>query len=78
MPLTKSVAIAPDVAHAGQSLLQECGEPVAIPDKDLTEREAAGLWAQDRLALDDCGARHAALAQTVTVIEGRGRKGAGQ
>lgn len=56
------------------SLKAPCQSPVQIPDTDLTGTAIARLWAKDRTALGDCGARHQALAEATTAIEALGKK----
>ncbi|PZA12580.1 hypothetical protein DNX69_10775 [Rhodopseudomonas palustris] len=41
---------------------EKCPDPVALPDRDLTEAETTNLWGRDRAALKDCdGRRDAAV-----------------
>lgn len=70
---TRSVADRPDLAAIPQSLKLPCRSVVDIPDKALSERETADLWARDRTSLGDCRARHGALVTAVGAIERQGR-----
>lgn len=45
---------------------QKCDDPVALPDRDLTESETVRLWSRDRVALRTCDGRREAA---VTAIE---------
>lgn len=49
--------------------MQECAQPVDVPHKALSGREATHLWADDRKALGECGARHHALIGSVAAIQ---------
>lgn len=51
------------------SEMQECAKPVDVPRKALTGREVTHLWADDRKALGECGARHHALIGSVAAIQ---------
>lgn len=71
-----TVAVAPrDLAPLDLSLTRRCPDPVAVPGRDLTEREAVALWGTDRLALRDCGRRFAAA---IKVYQDRDRRLAGE
>lgn len=73
---TTMVAAPPrDLAPLDLTLTRRCDAPVTVPDRDLTEKEVAGLWGRDRLALTDCGRR---LAATVRIYEARDRRLAGE
>lgn len=50
------------------TLTRRCDDPAPLPDRDLTERETAGLWGRDRLALRDCARRFGAA---ISIIEKR-------
>lgn len=60
----------PHQAKIADSLLDECAKPVAIPDRDLPQKEEHDLWAQDRLALGNCGYGKHILNQAVRVQQG--------
>lgn len=64
----QAVTVAPPLAPLDLTLTRRCDDPVSIPPRDLSERDVVSLWGSDRLALKDCGRRHAA---TVTIIEER-------
>ena len=42
-----------------------CADPVRLPNRDLTEREATNFWGQDRTALRICETRRAAAVEGV-------------
>lgn len=63
-------AIVPVRATVDRSLLQRCPTPLAKPDV-ATDAQVGRLWDRDRAALRECGARHAALAQSVLVTEAK-------
>lgn len=46
--------VLPDAAKAA------CAKPVALPDRDLSDREAGSYWSRDRAALRTCEQRRAA------------------
>lgn len=46
---------------------KRCDAPSAIPPRDLTAAEVAGLWGRDRVALKICETRRAAA---VAAVEG--------
>jgi hypothetical protein len=60
--------VRPSLPPLDLTLTRACDTPVAVPDRDLSGRDVASLWGRDRLALRDCGRRHAA---TVAVYERR-------
>lgn len=71
--LTRSVVDRPELARIDPVLEQPCNGVSDIPDRQLSERETAGLWATDRRNLGDCKARHGALVTAIGAIEGQGR-----
>jgi hypothetical protein len=50
------------------SVRQPCNAPVAVPDRDLSEREAFSIMARDRASLRQCEAKR---ASAVAAVEGR-------
>jgi hypothetical protein len=42
---------------------QKCADPVQLPDRDLSEREATDYWSRDRAALRSCEPRRAAAVR---------------
>jgi hypothetical protein len=44
-------------------LEEPCEDPARLPDRDLTFDEFERYWAQDRLALAECGPRHKGLVR---------------
>lgn len=55
--MVKTVYVEREVPAAAR---QKCADPVALPDRDLTDKETASKWAADRTALRVCEARRAA------------------
>ncbi len=53
----RTVMIEAPVAPAAR---EPCASPVAVPDRDLNEREITTYWSADRTALRECEARRAA------------------
>jgi hypothetical protein len=49
---------AADVQPLPPSVAVPCHDPVALPQRGLTQAEVERLWGADRDALRDCGARH--------------------
>lgn len=54
---------------APTALKAPCAGVVAIPSRALSSAETVRLWGQDRASLGDCGRRHKALADVVTIME---------
>jgi hypothetical protein len=42
-------------------LEKSCDRPMRLPERDLSAGEVERYWGTDRVALRECGARHAAL-----------------
>ena len=55
--------------RAPAALKAPCAVGVAIPARALSSAETVRLWGQDRASLGDCGRRHKALADVVTIME---------
>mgnify|MGYP006977221618 CR=1 FL=1 len=55
--------------RAPAALKAPCAGVVAIPARALSSAETVRLWGQDRASLGDCGRRHKALADVVTIME---------
>jgi hypothetical protein len=49
---------------------QDCGRPVPLPDRQLTQREVETLWAADRGALLKCGVSKAGLVTYYQALAG--------
>ncbi|MGY5789069.1 hypothetical protein ACXHXM_02060 len=47
-----------------------CPRPVALPDRDLTEKEVTSAWGKDRTALIACESRRAAAVATIEDTSG--------
>lgn len=62
------VAVRPSLAPLDLTLTRPCDAPVSKPAEAIGPRRTVELWGRDRLALRDCGRRHAA---TVEIIERR-------
>lgn len=50
---------------APASARQPCAAPVTLPDRDVTEAEATGLWGRDRANLRQCESRRAAAIAAI-------------
>ena len=48
---------------------QPCAKPVAVPDRDLTEKETFTGWNRDRSELVACETRRAAAIAAVDAIQ---------
>lgn len=56
-PVVRTVVIKPALPAEA---MQACQKPVALPPRDLTEKEVTSNWGRDRAALIDCEARRSA------------------
>lgn len=54
--------VKPDLPAAARTA---CDNPVSLPDRDLSSREATGLWGKDRSALATCEQRRAAAVNAI-------------
>jgi hypothetical protein len=68
---TRDVYNDPERARSSQASKEECKDPVALPDKALTEEEVLVYWGVDRMELSDCKAKNKVLVKTNTVLERR-------
>ena len=59
--VTTSPAISPEAR-------QPCAKPVAVPDRDLTEKETFTGWNRDRSELVACETRRAAAIAAVDAV----------
>jgi hypothetical protein len=67
-PLVREETVYPPVPPAAAVA---CAPPVAIPDRDISESEATGLWLADRRELAACEERRAAA---VAAMQPPGRR----
>jgi hypothetical protein len=67
--LKRDVYNDPERARSSQASKEECKDPVALPDKALTEEEVLIYWGVDRAELSDCKAKNKVLVKTNTVLE---------
>lgn len=60
----------PDLADLDPALLQDCADPVLLPDRDLTLPEGTEGWATDRSSLVYCRDSKKALVSTILAERG--------
>ena len=53
----------PRLSALDSALTRKCEDPQAIPSRRLDETDVVRLWGRDRIALTDCGRRHAAVVR---------------
>lgn len=56
-PVVRTVAVKPVLPAEAK---KACLEPVALPQRDLSEKEVTNYWGRDRAALEECEARRSA------------------
>lgn len=61
-PVVKLEIVAPSIPAAAR---QACAAPVQLPDRQLSELEAATHWNRDRTALQVCETRRASAVSAV-------------
>lgn len=64
---TKSVEVAPPppprLTSPDTALTAPCKRPVALPDREITQKDVETLWITDRQSLLNCRSRHVALVE---------------
>lgn len=61
-PVIKTAFMRPQVPAAAR---EPCPEPVAVPDRRLSQQEVVSLWGRDRAALRMCEPRRRAAVEAV-------------
>lgn len=61
-PTVKTEFVRPSVPAIAR---RACDDPVALPDRDLTEAESTSFWGRDRAALRSCEPRRAAAVAAI-------------
>lgn len=61
-PVIRTVAVKPVLPAEAR---KTCEKPIAIPERDLSEREVTSYWGRDRAALVECEARRSAAVAAV-------------
>lgn len=61
-PIVRTQLVVPELAAAQRA---DCARPVAIPRRQLTQKDVVSLWGTDRRELVSCGARHKSTVATI-------------
>jgi len=61
-PTVKLELVKPELPASAR---KACAKPAAIPDRDISEREATDLWGRDQASLRECETRRAAAVAAV-------------
>lgn len=58
----------PNITGIDSALLEECDDPVNLPDEDMKQKNNERYWRKDRTSLVTCKAGKKALVKEVTTL----------